>query len=549
MQQLGFDGNPVETATKKRQKHKGPSFRPGTTNQTTFLYGDLTEIVGPFHIARFISAVVDRMDLSTIYAQYKGGGNSAYDVGMMLKAWLLGYHYGIYTSRPLELYLHESMPFIWIAGGRRPDFWTLSMFRKRLEDDIKEIFKSVVQHALIMGAIDGEKLTVDGTIITANAHRYRVIWSRWVKKQTSKVKEELDRMADEITADANRLQEEEDARFGDSNGAAELRRELDEETLTAIAREIEAKLKGKRGKTEEEQGAYDRAKRVQVLVERNQKLQEQESALDGKNSCARHDHDAPAVMNKDGIIRPGYTEMIASQNGFVVNYETGNVGERSLFTATVAGSEKNTGQAVKKVSADGGFGNEENLDYLAGKNICGYVPYHEFYQERRKKWREKVQLKDFQIDMENKTCRCPAGKELLWEGYRRTKTASGYERVAARFKAQPADCAGCALKGKCTNAQARSIEFSENYERLKDEMRKKLRSEEGRMVMRRRGCEVETDFGQRKWNKRNRRFWLKGLRKVNIESGLMYTTQNLAKLWRYVMNRYGLPPVPRALPA
>lgn len=549
MMQLDFDGNPVTVAPKKRQKHKPASFKPGNPNQGTFLYGDVTEIIGPTHIARLINAVVNRMDLSAIYAQYKGGGNSAYDVGMMLKVWLLGYHYGIYTSRPLEMHLYESLPFIWIANGQRPDYWTLSAFRKRLQDDIKEIFKGVVLHAMIAGAIDGTKVTVDGTIITANASRYRVIWSRWVKKQAAQVHEELDRLANEITTEANRLQEAEDAQFGDTNGRAELQRELDDEALTAIAREIEAKLKGKRGKTEDEQKAYDRAKRIQKLTNRDKKLQHQETCLAGKNSCAVHDNDAPAVMNKDGIIRPGYTEMVAAQNGFVVNYETGNVGERTLFGKTVAGCEENTGQTVKELSADGGFGNEENLALLEAKNICGYVPFRDFYQERKRQWQDQVQLKDFQFGPDGKTCKCPMGKELAWDGYKRSKSANGYERVAVIFKAAATDCAGCAIKGKCTSAKARTIEYSPNYERLKNVMRERLRSENGREILRQRGQEVETVYGQRKWNRRSRRFWLKGLKKVNVESGLMYTTHNLAKLWRFIVGGHGSPPRTIVLPA
>lgn len=539
--QLNFDGDSsLESKKPSRKHHRPQGFKSGHPSQTTILWGDLSNIVGPTHIARLISEFVDRLNLDPLRETYSGGGALAYDVGMMLKVWLLGYHYGIYTSRPLERHLHESLPFLWISNGQRPDHWTLSDFRRRLQDDIKEVFKGVVQHALMAGAIDGRKVTVDGTIVGANANRHRVLWREWVRKQGTQVEQEINRLAEEINAFGNHEQKIEDEHFGEANSRSELKHPFSDEALEELARKVEGRLKGKRGRSADEKRELACAQKLQRHLQRKTKLAEQSQALNGKKSCARADHDAPVVMDKDGIIRPGYTEMIAAQNGFVVNYETNNIGERTMFGTTVSGCEANTGKCPKEVVADGGFGNEENLFWLEQAGITGFVPFQDFRQERTRAWQNSFHLKDFQVSPDGNHCVCPAGKTLARVNTYPQKTTTGYERKTITYRADTNDCAACNMRTKCTKGKARTLTFSPRYEALKDTMRDRLRKPLGRETMRQRGHDVETVFAERKWNRRNRKFWLRGVKKVAIESGLMYTMINLAKLRRFILSRWGV---------
>ena len=68
------------------------------------------------------------------------------------------------------------------------------------------------------------------------------------------------------------------------------------------------------------------------------------------------------------------------------------------------------------------------------------------------------------------------------------------------------------------------------YDRLKREARANLESEVSKKLRSQRGNQFESIFGDRKFNKRYKRYILRGLPKVNIESGLHYIAVNIKKL-------------------
>jgi uncharacterized protein (DUF2132 family) len=75
----------------------------------------------------------------------------------------------------------------------------------------------------------------------------------------------------------------------------------------------------------------------------------------------------------------------------------------------------------------------------------------------------------------------------------------------------------------------REVKVSLNYIRFKQQVREKLRSEEGYALMVRRMIEPESVFGQMKNNRGFRRFLLRGLPKVSLEVGWLSLAHNLLK--------------------
>ncbi|MGG4104365.1 transposase [Paenibacillus lautus] len=74
------------------------------------------------------------------------------------------------------------------------------------------------------------------------------------------------------------------------------------------------------------------------------------------------------------------------------------------------------------------------------------------------------------------------------------------------------------IKAACTKAQGnREISVSLRYLRYKQQVREKLRSEEGYALSVRRMVEPESVFGQLKNNRGFWRFLLRGLTKVSLE--------------------------------
>ncbi|TKT84596.1 transposase, partial [Dyadobacter frigoris] len=70
--------------------------------QTTFMPYDLEEWLPQDHLARFTVEIVDKLDFTRIYAQYRGTGTAAYDPKLLLALIFYGYSTGIFSSRKIE---------------------------------------------------------------------------------------------------------------------------------------------------------------------------------------------------------------------------------------------------------------------------------------------------------------------------------------------------------------------------------------------------------------------------------------------------------------
>jgi transposase len=90
----------------------------------------LTEFLPDDHPAIIISDVVDTMDLDVFYRKLSTEGNQAYHPKMMFKILAYAYTNGIFSSRKIHKALHESIAFIFLAAWQKPDFRTISDFRK-----------------------------------------------------------------------------------------------------------------------------------------------------------------------------------------------------------------------------------------------------------------------------------------------------------------------------------------------------------------------------------------------------------------------------------
>ncbi|MFR1446004.1 transposase, partial [Acinetobacter baumannii] len=86
------------------------------------------------------------------------------------------------------------------------------------------------------------------------------------------------------------------------------------------------------------------------------------------------------------------------------------------------------------------------------------------------------------------------------------------------------------LRGVCYKAKGnRVIEVNENLLRLKKQADDLLKSEEGIKKRKQRCCDVEPVFGNIKYNHHFKRFMLRGIDKVTVETGLIALAHNLRK--------------------
>ena len=92
-----FSQDNIEVKERRSKKKRKVVFKPYSQKQEFLLPKNIDDYIGPGHIARLISTIIDKMDIQFIIDTYQGGGTSSYDPKMMLKTWILAFIYRIYS--------------------------------------------------------------------------------------------------------------------------------------------------------------------------------------------------------------------------------------------------------------------------------------------------------------------------------------------------------------------------------------------------------------------------------------------------------------------
>lgn len=512
--------------------HKKVIFKTYCQNQQFLLPKDMNDYLSKGHIARLISKIIDMMDIDNIILTYKGGGASAFNPRMLLKVWILGFVYRIYSCRLLAKALRENLPFIWISGNQQPDFHTLNNFRLRLKNEIKKIFREIVIYGIENKIIEGKDVFIDHTKNEANSNKHKIVWKKQVEKQLIRIDEEID----ELFRYIDKINQDEEKNFRKRDLPEQEREGFNKEKVKEIIDKINNRVKEEQ--ITREQGREDRKKlrRTKELIDRKKSYEEKREILNGRNSYSRTDKDAVGMMMKDKLtIKPAYNEGIAVENGFVLNYIiSDNCADNVSFIPLINGVINNLGKNPENINSDGAYGNEENMSYLKQKKIGNYLKYNTYYREKKRKWKEKNRFEGLIYDKKKNEFICPSGIKLKFDKLQEEITKTGYKRKSKVYRTEKGKCNKCNFH----KAKAKTIQVSWKFERLKKQAKKNLNSEKGKDLRKRRGNEVESVFGDKKLNKLKRRYYLRGLPKVNVESGLYYMAHNIRKIHKGINKNF-----------
>jgi hypothetical protein len=231
----------------------------------------------------------------------------------------------------------------------------------------------------------------------------------------------------------------------------------------------------------------------------------------------------------NGQLKPGYNIQISSENQFVLNYTIHpNPTDTLTLSSHLDDFEKTLQTTPKTVTADAGYGSEENYVMLEAKQLDAYVKYSYFDKE------QGGSVSSFASDQlhynaDEDYVVCPMGQHMNNIGTYIRKTSNGFEQTITKYEAT--NCNGCPLRTVChKSSRNRIVEINHNLRRLKKEAGDRLRSDEGIEKRKKRCADVEPVFANWKQNKGFRRFHLRGKEKVSTEIGLLATAHNLQKM-------------------
>ena len=208
------------------------------------------------------------------------------------------------------------------------------------------------------------------------------------------------------------------------------------------------------------------------------------------------------------------------------------------------------------VTADTGFSNGANDQYLKDEGINAYIPDNQFrsrdknfrhqktkhgkrHQDTVKGIKPVIPASEFTFNLNKKTCVCPAGKTM----WLKNEYSQGPGRIQLFFEGKLTDCRHCYLKEDCMRNPS-SADTREGHGRqvsktfsmhanATDWMKKRVDSKQGKAIYGHRMSVVEPVFANIGTNKRLNRFSLRGKRKVQGQWQLYCLVHNIEKLTNY----------------
>jgi len=507
-------GKTLSVVFKANHQHQIMAFPPS-----------LDELVAADHPVRVVHDVLERVDITAIMQQYKPGGASSYHPRMLLKALVYAYINNIYSSRKIEQALQESIYFMWLTGMSKPDHNTINRFRsQRLQKTLQPIFTQVVLLLCEEGLLSLKDLYTDGTKIEANANRYTFVWGKAIKTSKERIRQQLDELwkyAQSVAA--SELDDTDPSSF----------KKIEKEVVIATVEKINNALKDKKVDGKVRQKINYARKQWPAALE---KYEQQEKILGKRNSYSKTDQSATFMRMKEdhmrnGQLKPGYNVQISTNNQFIASYSLHpNPTDTKTLIPHLQQHIKAFKQKPANITADAGYGSEENYQWLEDKQITAYVKHNEFDRDQRHKKREKKPYTTGQFIYNSLTNRykCPAGKVMKKIGERVKLNHSGFEQLLTRYQSK--DCSGCPLRAQCNpDYQYRTIEVNLNWHRLKQKAQNRLKTKRGIQKRKQRCFDTEPVFAQIKHNHQFKRFLLRGIDKVSVEFGLLALAHNLRK--------------------
>jgi transposase len=156
------------------------------------------------HLAWFVLASVEELDLAAFYASYRldGWGRAAFEPTMMVSLLLYAYARGERSSRGIERRCVEDVAYRVIAAHQTPDHATIARFRVRHEEPLAELFGSVLSLCREAGLVKVGVIAIDGRKVHANASHHSNLDYEQISREILKEAAEVDAAEDELFGDA-----------------------------------------------------------------------------------------------------------------------------------------------------------------------------------------------------------------------------------------------------------------------------------------------------------------------------------------------------------
>lgn len=489
----------------------------------------LDDAVGGDHVVRLLDEILARIDWSAWEAAYDlTRGQPPIHPRVVAGVILYGLLTRIRSTRALEEAQRVRIDFMWLAEGRSIDHTTISKFRVKNAERLKDLFVQVGLVAREMGWLTLETLAFDGTRLRANNRRSGTRTPDRLREMKAELAAKYAELEQQI-ADADAGDEE---AFGNSS-PSQLNKELAD--------------------------AKQRLAKVDAALAEIERMEQAEQKLPGRLPIT--DPQSRVTPNKDGGYAPNYTPLatVDVDSGLIVSADViPHTDEDKHLLPAVEDVQDNfqLESPPAEVLADGMMATGENLAECDERNITLYSPIDDGPADNpalrddptvavaaedrdrlptkttKSKGQVSVKLDKhaFVYDEEDDCYWCPEGKRLPFVSTIH-ETRNGRERVRHQYKSDAADCASCPLRELCLSGKSRRRDIRhEQHEPHSIRQRERMRTEEAQQKYVRRRHPGERPFAVIKQQFGARQFLTRGLARVKQEWLWLTTAFNLKQL-------------------
>jgi transposase len=342
------------------------NFVPCDRDQPFLMPPSLEEWLPKDHLARFVIAVVDTLDMNAFYARRRadGWGRAAYDPKMMVALLIYAYATGARSSRLIERRCVEDIAFRFIAANQSPDHATVARFARDHEQELAELFDQVLRLAAEVGLVRVGVVSLDSTRIKANASPGANRSEDWIRGEVER-----------IIKEARATDDEEDRRLEESS-APDIPEDLIEPNtrlhrLLAAKARLDAEHAKRQAAYEAKVAARSEHKKRTGKSMRGRKPKPPEQRVrDRRHSTLTNttDPDSRIMSTANGGFLQGFSaQVVATENQITIACEVTadptDFAQLKPMVEQAAGNLANAGvsRKVGVVLADAGYLSEDNL--------------------------------------------------------------------------------------------------------------------------------------------------------------------------------------------
>lgn len=465
---------------------------------------DLCSLIMPDHPAAIIDKMVNVLDTSRFEEAYdleSPQGKNPLHPKILIKVCLYSLHRGRFTTRKMEEDTKYDLGCMYLTGCRSIDHTTFAKFLNKFKAAIVELFSQTVMVATEKNLIGFRALAIDSLKIKAYASYKNQKNLRKLEKARCKVKKQIADLISKVDRNG-------DDEAAEKEMAKKQRREaaIVEAMVVLKERLAEACPPG--------QGGRDMSPAEKERIEE-------------KTTINITDHDAQIMQQANGQKNPAYSITIDSdsQDDIITHFQANlQDNDSQAFIPAVEGSQRNTGRRHDHNLADAGFSSYENLVYCLNQGLNALIPDRRLEVELQgHPAKGDYDRSRFQYKSQNDCYVCPQGHCL---GHMGVINLNGH---SAKRYGNASACARCPVRKACTKGEQRII-VRDDREYLKEQMREKLLSAEGRALYKLRSHSGEAPTGCFKWNWKFIGFLRRTIPKVAMECALLFSLHNILKI-------------------